>query len=236
VLAPGAKEIEVWSTIRHGREDYYSRLDHRLEFEVGVTERVMTAFYLNWENITSEGAAGVLGSEFGWGGFSNEWKWKITDPVADAVGFALYGEVGYGTDEVELEAKTLFDKKIGKWLLAANLVGELEFEAEPEELELEEMVAEIDLGVSYPVSQHFTLGLELRNHNEFAKEAGSEEFEYEHSALFLGPNVSYATESWWMSFSLLPQLPALMKEEGGSMFVLDEHEQINARLLFSFHI
>lgn len=236
VLAPGAKELEVWTTFRQGREDYYSRLDHRLEFEAGITDRVMTAFYLNWDNITSEVSPGVLGTAHSWGGVSNEWKWKVSDPVADAVGFALYGEVGYNTDEVEIEAKTLFDKKIGNWLLAANLVGELEFEAEVEELELEEMVAEIDLGASYPVSKRLSLGVEVRSHNEFAKEAGSEEFEYEHSALFIGPNISYSTESWWLSFSVLPQLPALMKEEGGSMFVLDEHEQINARLLFSFHL
>lgn len=236
VLAPGAKELEVWSTFRNGRTDYYSRLDHRLEFETGISERVMTAFYLNWENITSEVSPGVLGTAHSWGGISNEWKWKISDPVADAVGFALYGELGYNTDELELEFKTLFDKKIGQWLFAANLVGEGEFEAEPEEMELEEMVAEVDLGASYQLNPHLAVGLELRNHNEFAKEAGSEEFEYEHSALFLGPNISYATESWWVSFTVLPQLPALMKEEGGSILVLDEHEKINARLLFSFHL
>lgn len=236
VLAPGAKELEVWTTLRNGRNGYYSRLDHRLEFEVGVTENVMTAFYLNWNNITSETAPGNLDTQYSWGGVSNEWKWKISDPVADAVGFALYGEVGYSTDEIELEVKTLFDKKIGNILLAANLVGEAEFESEVDETELEEIVAEVDLGASYQVNTRLALGLELRNHNEFAKEAGSEEFAYEHSALFLGPNISYATESWWVTLSVLPQLPALMKEEAGSILVLDEHEKINARLLFSFHL
>ncbi|HLP41883.1 MAG TPA: DUF6662 family protein [Fibrobacteria bacterium] len=235
VLAPGAKEVEVWSTSRIGHDDFYSRLDHRLEFETGITERLQTAFYLNWKNTSTE-ANGEVASEFAWGGISNEWKWKLMDPVADAFGFALYGEVGYNTDELELEAKTLFDKRLGKVLLAANLVGEAEFEQEPKELEIEEYVFEVDLGAAYQVSPRFSVGLELRNHNEFAKEAGTEEFEYEHSALFLGPNLSYATESWWVSFSVLPQLPALMKNEGGSAFVLDEHEYVNSRLLFAFHL
>lgn len=236
VLPPGGKELEVSTTFRTGRDEYYSRLDHRLEFEAGITDKVMTAFYLNWNNITSEVSPGALGTQFAWEGVSSEWKWKLSDPVADPLGFALYGEVGYATDAIELEAKTLFDKKIGKILWAANLVAEGEFEAEPEEFELEEIELEVDLGASYAVSPRLSLGLELRNHNEIAKEAGSEEMEFEHSALFFGPNISYATESWWMTFSLLPQLPALMKAGGGGILVLDEHEKINARLLFSFHI
>ena len=236
VLPPGAKEIEVWNTWRAGRGDFYSALDHRLEFETGLTEHVMTSFYLNWKNEASEGSNGESDSKFAWEGISNEWKWKISDPVADPLGFGLYGEVSLGTEEFELEAKTLFDKKLDKLLLAANLVAAGEFENGADETELEEIELEADLGASYAVTPHFSVGLELRNHNEIAKEADSDEMEWEHSALFLGPNVSYATEGWWVTLSVLPQLPALMKEEGGSILVLDEHEKINARLLFSFHI
>src|SRR6516162_9438009 len=43
VLPPGAKEIEVWATGGFGRNEYYAQLDQRLEFEVGLTERLMTA-------------------------------------------------------------------------------------------------------------------------------------------------------------------------------------------------
>ena len=38
VLPPGARELEVWTTWRAGRERYYSRFDHRLELEVGVAK------------------------------------------------------------------------------------------------------------------------------------------------------------------------------------------------------
>jgi hypothetical protein len=235
VLPTSAKELEGWNTVRAGREDYYSRLEHRLEFETGVSERVMAAFYLNWRNTTAEDATGALASAFEWKGFSTELKWKISDPVADAVGFALYGEVGYNTDEMELELKTLFDKKVGAWLLAANLVGEGEFEAEPEEMELEEIVLEADLAAAYPVNPHFSLGLELRSVNIMEKEA-SGEMELEIMALYLGPTVAYHTESWWLTFALQPQLPALKEEDGGSILDLSDNERFNARLLFSFHI
>jgi hypothetical protein len=231
VLPPGGREIEVSNTLRFGRDQYYSALDHRLEFEAGITEHVMSSFYLNWNDVSNGN-----GSQFEWQGISNEWKWKLSDPVADPVGFALYGELSYANEEFELEAKTLFDKKVGNLLLAANLVAEGEYVTGVNETDLEEIELEADLGASYAITPHFSAGLELRNHNEIAKESGSDEMEWEHSALFLGPNLSYATENWWVTFTVLPQLPALMKEEGGSMFVLDEHEKLNARLLFSFHL
>jgi len=236
VLPPGGREIEVSNTWRYGRDRHYAALDHRLEFEAGISDRVMSSFYLNWSNVTAEAAAGGTESQFKWEGVSNEWKWKLSDPVADPLGFALYGELTYSTEAFELEAKTLFDKKIGNLLLAANLVAEGEFEDGADETELEEIELEADLGASYAVTPHFSVGLELRNQNEIAKEAGGEEMEWENSALFLGPNVSYATDNWWVTLSVLPQLPALMKEGGGSMFELNDHEYVNARLLFSFHL
>jgi hypothetical protein len=64
VLAPGAKELETSTTLRTGREDYYSALDHRLEFEVGVADKLMTAFYLNWSNTSALDAAGEVASAF----------------------------------------------------------------------------------------------------------------------------------------------------------------------------
>jgi hypothetical protein len=36
-LPAGAVEIEPQTTFRMGREQYYLGLDHRLEFEVGIT-------------------------------------------------------------------------------------------------------------------------------------------------------------------------------------------------------
>lgn len=236
VLPPGGKELEVWTTLRHGRDEYFSALDQRLEFEVGLTDRLMTAFYLNWTNNASETSGTVGQPSFAMEGVSSEWKWKLMDPVADIFGFGLYAEVGYTTKELELEAKTLFDKKVGKWLLAANLVGEGEYEAVPGAIELEEIEIEVDLGASYAFSPRLSLGMEMLNHNEIAKELGSEDFFYEHSALYVGPTIAYATEAWWMTLSVMPQVPALMKQHSGGILVLDEHEKINARLLFSFHL
>jgi hypothetical protein len=196
----------------------------------------MTAFYLNVTNTTEETAPGTLTSAVSWKGFSNEWKWKLMDPVADPVGLALYGEVTYNTNGFELEPKVLFDKRLGKCLLAANLVTEFEFEAEADEAELEEISPELDLGLTYELAKGFHAGLEFRNSNVIEKNDDGD-LEYLNSALFLGPVVSYAAESWWVTLTVLPQLPAL-KTEAGTKPILDleDHEKVNARLLFSFHI
>jgi hypothetical protein len=231
VLPQGAKELEFWVTPRLGRDSFYSRFDNRLEFEVGLTNRLQTSLYLNLNSITQD-VMGTRVSETEFAGISSEWKYKLTDPVADPLGFALYGEVTASTNELELEAKLIFDKKVGdNVLLAANIVPEYEFEFEAGETETE-LVLEIDLAATYFFAQNWAIGLELRNHNEFP-----EAEEWEHSALFFGPTLGYFTQSWWVAATFLPQLPALKKPEGSSgSRVLDEHEKFNARVIFSFHL
>lgn len=237
VLVPGARELEVSNTLGAGRSDYYATLDHRLEFEVGLTDLLMTAFYLNWNNTSKfDPVSGGIATAFAWKGFSSEWKLKLADPVADAVGLALYAEVGYNTDGLELEPKVILDKRMGQWLAVANLVTEIEYESTPTELELHEMEPELDLGLTYEVAKGFHAGLEFRSSSVVERPAPDESFELIISSLFLGPVVSYATESWWISFTVLPQLPALKTESGGSILDLNDHEKINARLLFSFHL
>lgn len=229
VLPTGAKELEVWTTPRIGREDYYVRFDERLEFEIGLTDRLMTAFYLNWSAITAEVAPDTRESETEFGGVSSEWKYKLMDPVADGLGLALYGELSGGTDEFEIEGKLIVDKQVGDLILAGNLVLANEWELEADETEAEQEV-EIDLAVAYFLRPGLTAGLELRNHNEI------HEGDWEHSALFFGPVFGYATDSWWAALTILPQLPALKKGADDNTRVLDEHEKLEARLLFSFHI
>jgi hypothetical protein len=227
VLPQGARELEVWTTARVGRHAYYAAFDHRLEFEVGLTNRLQTSFYLNFTGLTAE-TGGVKSSALEFGGVSSEWKYKFTDPVADPVGFAGYAELSASPSFYEVEGKLIFDKMLGRTLLAANLVGAWEKETNyAGELELE-----LDLAAVYFVTQHLSLGLELRNHNEL-----EEAEEWEHSALYAGPVVAYATQGWWVALSVMPQLPALKTADGevGSR-VLDAGEKWNARLLFSFHL
>ena len=234
VLNKGQKEIEVWTTLRGGRNDYFRGIDHRLEFEIGLGKRLQTAFYLNYgyskgiETLNDVQSVSINNSY----SFSNEWKLKLTDPVANALGSALYFEYELGPDETELEGKVILDKQVGRSLHAVNLVGEYEFEKEFEQenegLEAEterEIYFELDYACSFRIKDGLALGLEVMNQNQFSPAS-----ELESSVLSLGPCFSYYTSDFWLNLTLMPQVANL---KGGGL-ELDEHEKLQIRLAFSF--
>jgi hypothetical protein len=227
VLAPGEKEIEVWTTGRWQRDTRYTALDTRLEFEVGLVPGLQTSFYLNLSAVGQEAGGELLKStELS---VSNEWKWKLSDASLDPVGFAIYAEITGGVDALELEGKLILDKRIGQLLLAANFVAAQEWYfgvgQTSQELELNGFLA-----ASWFFTPRFSIGVEAFNANVISQG------EWEFSALFLGPVVSYAGDGWWLAFTFMPQLPAFKPPEGSGKFVLTDYERYQARLLFSFHI
>ena len=227
VLAPGEKELEVWTTYRNGRDTRYTRFDERMEFEVGLLPGLQTSFYLNLTAVGQE-VDGQLatGTELS---VSNEWKWRLLDGAVDGIGLALYGEITGSVDELELEGKLIIDKRIGNLLIAANFVAEHEWGygigTTAKELHLDGFLA-----ASWFFTPRFSIGLEAWNANIIAEGV------WEHSAFFLGPAMSYSGDGWWVTFTALPQLPAFKPSEGGGKYVFTDYERFQARLLFSFHI
>ena len=232
VLPQGNIDIEFWHTSRFGhRAQYFNAQDQRMEIEFGLGGNLQTAFYFNrYEERYSEGDEGTLVKDQV--GFSNEWKWKLSDPSANKLGLALYGEWGLkGGDELELETKVILDKYIGKNLFAFNAVYEFEKEFEWEEGKLRsdewEMPVEFDLAYMRNISERVGLGFELRNHNEISRDEG-----WEHSVLFGGPTFNYRTGRWFVIVNYLPQWGNIHKTEiAPGNKVLDEHERAEARIL-----
>jgi len=229
VLPPGARELELWTAPRLGRRTAYTRFDQRVELEVGITDRLLTAFYLNFTALTEEVAGGELASTVEFGGVSSEWKLKLLDPVADAIGLGLYAELTASTNALEVEGKILLDKRVGNFLFALNAVVEHEWERESANETRRELVFEVDLALAYFLTPNLSIGVEVRDDNEIPSAEG-----FEHSALFAGPVVSYAQANWWTTLTLMPQLAAF--GEGGTQLDLADHERFNARLLFAFHL
>ena len=134
VLNKGDVDLEFWHTLAFGKEGEYSpyvfgqHLDQRVEFEIGVGKNVQTAFYLNSEFFSyADTSSSGLNRELKMS-FSNEWKWKISDPVANGVGFALYEELEVGGNNIEFETKLIFDKRWQNDLVAFNIVSVFEIE------------------------------------------------------------------------------------------------------------
>ena len=232
VLNKGQKEIEVWNTLRTGRADYYSRFDNRTEFELGLGKKLQTAFYLNITSKTNtidESSVKSLETENKIS-FSNEWKLKLLDPVANPVGLTLYGEYGIGSNEYELEGKLIVDKKINNFTLASNAVYEIEIKPAIENnlgIWKQEKKADLNFAIAYSFSPKFHLTMENTYKNVF------EDGELIHSALYSGFGFSYAQESYWINFTILPQIKSFKGNTTNSLN-LNEFEKVQFRLLFSF--
>lgn len=225
VLPPGARELEIWTTARLGRrQGYFTRFDQRVELEVGVTDRLLTAFYLNFEAETVEVADQTFETALSFGGVSSEWKLKLMDPVADAVGLGLYFEATASTNELELEGKVLIDKRIGDLLIAFNAVVEQEWEFESADETESALFLEANLGVAYFVMPGLSLGLEIRDEQE----------RFRRATFAAGPVIAFSRPDWWAAFTFTPQLASF--GSGGTGLDLEEHERFDARLLFSFHL
>lgn len=232
VLPKGAIDLEFWHTSRIGHAgQFFHAQDQRLEVEFGLGKNWQTAFYFNrFQTRYSTSADGTATStEFG---FSNEWKVKLSDPVANKIGFALYGEWGIkGGDELELESKIILDKVIGKNLFAFNGVYELEKEFEWQNGKINfnnyEMPVEFDFGYMYTVRKNWGLGVEIRNHNLVTKDEG-----WVHSVLFGGPTINYRSSRWFVIFNYLPQWNNIHKTATApGAKVLDDLERTEARIL-----
>lgn len=232
VLLKNAIDVELWHTSRFGHENqFYHAQDQRMESEFGLGHNLQTAFYFNrYQTRFSDSSSGTLTSnEIG---FSNEWKWKLSDPSINKIGFALYEELSItGGDELELESKIILDKYIGKNLFAFNgvLEYEKEFEWEKEKVTSGETATpvEFDLAYLYNFNSSFGLGFEVRSYNEIIKEQG-----WKNSVLSGGPTIDYRTGKWFVIANYLPQWVNIHKTSySPNSKVLDDLERAEARII-----
>ncbi|MGH2552379.1 MAG: hypothetical protein ACRDEB_01615 [Chitinophagaceae bacterium] len=237
VLPKGNIDIEFWHTSRFGHKgQYFNAQDQRMEIEFGLGKNLQTAFYFNryQKRFSSTDEGTQVDNQ---AGFSNEWKWKLSDPTANKLGIALYGEWGLkGGDELELETKVILDKYLGKNLFAVNIVYELEKEFEWESGKVKSdnwaMPVELDIAYMYNINKNAGLGFELRNHNEIVKNEG-----WKHSVIFGGPTFNYRSGRWFVIANYLPQWVNLHKTKNAPFRkVLDEHERAEARILIGISL
>jgi hypothetical protein len=223
-LPKGAVEVEQWATMRNSRDaGLYTRWDLRTEYEIGLTDRLTTAIYLNASNVYRQSDASVPATNgMYFRGWSSEWKYKVLDPSADPVGLLLYGEILVDRREWEAEGKVIVGKNIGNVVLAANGVFEQEwkaaFDASGDVATKSEQKVEATAAAAYRFGP-YAVGAEARSH---AVREGDETA----SAFFVGPTVHASGERWWATLTLLKQLT----DE------FSEHEKTETRLLLGFHL
>ena len=229
----GAMEFEQWITLRTQRakeagQDNYNRWELREEFEYGVTDNYTLSLYLNTKATSfRDPVAKEDESEFEFAGVSLENRYMVLNPAEHAVGLALYLEPGFSGEEAEIEQRIILGQRHGDWKWALNLVHETEWEDNLHETEGQ---VEGTFGVTRFLGTHWAAGLELRSVS-----AIPEYRDWEYTALYVGPVVSYRRENWWATLTVMPQVFGENFEGNPDRhrnLVLDEQERVNARLIF----
>ncbi|RME41970.1 MAG: hypothetical protein D6788_00060, partial [Planctomycetota bacterium] len=196
----GEWEYEQWVTWKTAKETNrdFDRFDFRHELEFGVTNRFQLALYLSdWRYEENSPERRRRGD---WRDVAVESIYNLTDPNTAPLGLALYGEIKYGDELLELEGKLIAQKNIGKLVLAYNATLEAEWEESDysEDNGTFEQVA----GLSYQFSPRFLAGVELLHEFEMPDWRGIEG----KAVFYLGPNFSYRTHGWWATLTPLFQV------------------------------
>ena len=233
VLSKGVKELEVSINVLSGKTNYYREIQNRVEYEVGLGSKLQTSFYLNskqkaaFDAITGEIV--INPTEIS---FSNEWKYKFSDPVANRIGFAGYVEFTVATDELEIELKAIFDKIIGKTTHALNLTFEPEWETTTQDgkvVTATELKYDVNYGFSYGINKNWSFGAEIIDRNVYIKND-----KFTHSALFAGPTFGYHINKFWANVSVSPQIVGIHNPDKSSGLNAEEFTKMDSRLIFSY--
>jgi hypothetical protein len=199
----GEIEFEQWVTWKALRtaDGNANQFDFRTEFEFGLTDRLQLGFYLSDWSVRNSGGR----TEADWKNVGVEAIWNLTNPTADFLGSALYGEVKVGDEVVALEGKLILQKNFGRWVIAYNATLEAEWEGRHFDERIG--VFQGSAGVSYQVSPKFTIGAELFHEVEFEN--------WEHAgdhAFYVGPNASFRSGKWFATATVLFQTTGISSE------------------------
>jgi hypothetical protein len=237
VFPRGASEFEQWVTWLGGRDaavgqTHYSRWEMREEFEYGFTDNYTASFYLNgsYQSFTHPDT-GNNDSRLVWDGISMENRYMLLNPAEHPIGLTLYAEPRVSDRVAEMETKILLGQRFcedWKWALNLGYANEWPMNGK----DVTEGEVEMDLGIARSIGRHWTVGIEVRDHNELPKYD-----QWENTALYIGPAVSYRAEAWWAALSVLPQVYGQSFQSNPSNIQgldLEGHERINIRLIVGF--
>ena len=228
----GDWEYEQSVTLRAGRNEAvgqknYQRWQFREEIEHGVTDNYTVGLYLNHDyTYFSDPATGATTSHHEWTGVSLENRYLVLNPADHAVGLTLYLEPTYDGSNFELEQKLILGQRHGDWKWALNLTHATEWVDNFRDNEGE---VEVSFGLARQLNRRWSLGIEIRDHNELPRYK-----EWENTALYIGPVVSYRRANWWAALSVMPQVYGANftdNPDNNPRLELEGHERLNVRLL-----
>ena len=242
-LAAGHTEIYQWITSRTGKADgSYSALDFQTELEHGFTDRLQGSLYLNGISHDIGGVTGFTDrNRTNFNGLQGSLKYNLKSADRGGWGVSVYLEPGYKrysassgdrTDTYFTESKLILEHSyLDDTLIWATNIGS-EFEREHDlvadawESELE---LQVSTGLSYRFAPGWFGGLEAFVTSSFEKMHLDAMGEY---AIFAGPNLHYANDTWWATLTVLPQLTGWPENKGSRN--LNNYESLQIRLKYGY--
>jgi len=194
--APGSFEFEDWVTwARTTDPEHSDQVTFRHEIEIGVTNRLQASIYLaDWFYENDRGNSGSTYSDS-----AIELIYNLTNPVIDPIGLSVYQEYKAGDRLFEWESKLIAQKNFGPLILAYNATLEAFWEGKG----LSEREGEFQqaVGASYEISPRISVGLELLHEFVLPEWQDNERIRN----VFIGPNVSFRHQSWFVTVTALAQ-------------------------------
>ena len=191
-MSVGEVEYEQWVTLKTNKESdsKYREVRFRHEIEWGVTDTFqMAVYFADWRYKKTATEEHTYFRDV-----AIEGIYQLQAPNPDQLGVALYGEVKYGSEFLELETKILLEAEFDQ----VNFIYNFTLEAEWEGPDLEEDKGKIinAIAITYQPKPSFTLGLQailespIPDWDHFSDEV-----------LSIVPSISCQSGSWWCSIS-----------------------------------
>lgn len=224
VSEKGESEISMWTTALLGQNNSVGTAwNNRAEYEYAISDRLMSALYLNWTQASGAAAAQHFD------GLSLEAIYAFAEPGRIAFNPSAYLEVGESGDALSLEPALLLGEKYGAWMAGANVIGEVELRHRPGPGESgTEKAFSLTGGLSRDIGKQVALSLEARYTQVFP--GGGEH----PAALFLGPTLDLDADKVQLLLGWHPQLTGSPVTSKG--LNLSEFAKSEFRMLLSIEL
>lgn len=226
-LPAKALELEVWNTGKFGKDaGYYYRWQPRIEFEYGVTDRFTTSIYFNFDEVRSKGNSYQTKS-LSFTATSLELRYRLFEIGEFFIDPTLYSEIYFGGDKIKYEPKIFLTKRI------QNLIGVININSEIEKYVPDNKIVskfELTGGLAYEINTNFAVGVELRNHINYADIYDLKK----NQAFFVGPTINIQTEKFYFTINFLTQVNGT--PQGNKNLDLVDHEMYELRTILGIEL
>jgi hypothetical protein len=219
-LPKGRSEAYQFITYRTGKaEGTYEAFDFETEIEHGFTDKFQGSLSVEQHHFDNYGVSSGRDAlndtnAYRFGGVAATAKYNFLSPFKDPIGFSilldteyrLHDEVdGLKEHEIILAPNFIFQKNFFDDTLIVDLNAgvELSWGKKPAEAYDYELAATGALGASYRIVPNWYLGVESQIRSEYPR---FDLDQHEHTVIYGGPAIHYATERWWVTFSYAYQL------------------------------